>query len=97
MKQGKLLTTGDIMERYQCSDRTARRYMRQMVHQEKPLRVTEAALETWEINRTCNPQETSKASHGQRAQRRNVVIPPQGKFLISRVRPKQAQAREGRP
>lgn len=41
MKLDRLLTAKDIAERYGKSEKTAMRYMRQMEHMEKPLRVTE--------------------------------------------------------
>lgn len=47
-----LMTVRQIAERYQCSERTARRYMRRMEHMENPLRVTEQAVEAWELERT---------------------------------------------
>ena len=53
----KLLTAADIMARYQCTAPTARAYMRQMIHAEKPLRVTESALRQWETDRTRGPGE----------------------------------------
>ena len=51
----RLLTAKDISERYQVSVKTARRYMRKMPHMEKPLMVTEAAVEAWELSRTFEP------------------------------------------
>ena len=47
-----LLTPSDLAERYRCSTRTARRYMRRMEHMENPLRVTEKAVLQWEYDRT---------------------------------------------
>ena len=41
----KLMTVKDMADRYQCSEKTARRYMRQMDHMEKPLRVTETIFD----------------------------------------------------
>ena len=54
----KLLSVTDIAERYQCSVKTARRYMRRMPHMEKPLMVTEQAVEAWELGRTFEPDGT---------------------------------------
>ena len=56
----KLLTAKDIAERYGRSEKTAMRYMRQMEHMEKPLRVTEQAVEAWEISRTYEPQRKTQ-------------------------------------
>ena len=54
----RLLSADDIAERYQCSKKTAARYMRKMPHMEKPLRVTEQAVEAWELGRTFEPDGT---------------------------------------
>lgn len=51
----RLLTAKDIADRYQCSMKTARRYMRKMQHMEKPLMVTEQAVEAWELGRMFEP------------------------------------------
>ena len=48
----RLLSVADMAERYQVSKKTASRYMRKMPHMEKPLRVTEQAVEAWELGRT---------------------------------------------
>ena len=47
-----LVTVKQLAERYNCSEKTARRYMRKMEHMEKPLRVTADAVERWELDRT---------------------------------------------
>lgn len=54
----RLLSADDIAERYQCSKKTASRYMRKMPHMEKPLRVTEQAVEAWELGRMVEPDGT---------------------------------------
>lgn len=51
----KLLSVKDIQIRYQCSPNTARNYIRQMVHMEKPLMVKEREVERWELSRTLPP------------------------------------------
>lgn len=51
----RLLSADDIAERYQVSKKTASRYMRKMPHMEKPLRVTEQAVEAWELGRMVEP------------------------------------------
>lgn len=48
----RLLFPDDIAERYHCSKVTARSYMKRMLHQEKPLAVTEMAVVEWEASRT---------------------------------------------
>ena len=50
-----LLSVKDIQNRYQCSLNTARNYIRQMVHMEKPLMVKERDVERWELSRTIPP------------------------------------------
>lgn len=78
----KLLTVSDIQDRYQLkSATTARAYMRQMEHMEKPLRVTEAAVERWEESKTVNPTEKAKRRMRIRKQQ------PTGTFQIPRKRP----------
>lgn len=54
----KLLSVKDIQSRYQCSPNTARNYIRQMVHMEKPLMVKEKEVERWELSRTLPPAKT---------------------------------------
>lgn len=77
----KLLTVSDIQARYQLkSETTARKYMRQMEHMEKPLRVTEAAVDRWEDSRTINPADRPERKRRQR-------IHTDGKFMIPRRRP----------
>lgn len=77
----KLLTVSDIQDRYNLkSAATARTYMRQMEHMEKPLRVTEAAVERWEESKTINPAEKAK-------RRMRIRKQPTGKFQIPRKRP----------
>ena len=51
----RLLTVEDIMTRYRCSAQTARKYMRQMYHMEKPLMVAESAVAAGEREKTVMP------------------------------------------
>ena len=53
----RLYSVRDIQSRYQCSPNTARAYIRQMIHMEKPLMVTEKALMDWENRRTVAPMK----------------------------------------
>ena len=78
MKLDRLLSAKDIAERYGKSEKTAMRYMRQMEHMEKPLRVTESAVAAWEISKTYIPQEKIK--------------PIRRKYTIPRIRPKKGGA-----
>ena len=79
----RLLTVKEMAERYRCSEKTARRYMRSMEHMEKPLRVTETAVESWEYSRT---HEAQTAEPVRRRQKRRPVH--DGVIYISRVRGK---------
>lgn len=57
----RLFTVQDICARYQCKAATARKYMRDMDHMEKPLMVTERAVAAWERRKTMPPEcETRK-------------------------------------
>lgn len=86
-KLDRLLSVKDIAERYGRSEKTAARYMRQMEHMEKPLRVTESALAAWEIGKTYEPQRKAK----EKPERIRRIKPDPGqKFTIPRVRPKRA-------
>ena len=51
----KLYTVSDIQERYDCNPQTARKYICQMEHMEKPLSVLESAIIAWETKRTIAP------------------------------------------
>ena len=77
----RLLTVKELAELYKCSEKTARRYMRQMEHMEKPLRVTENAVESWEYSRT---QEAQTAEAPRKRHKR--VPAHSGVIYISRVR-----------
>ena len=76
----RLVTVKELAERYNCSDKTARRYMRQMDHMEKPLRVTEQAVEQWELDRTMG------MGYDLPPVRKAKRIVRQGPIIISRVR-----------
>lgn len=53
--KGDMLTSKDIAERYHVSANTARKYIRQMVHLENPLRVRQSELAKWEQRRERPP------------------------------------------
>ena len=53
----KLLSVDDICERYQCTENTARKYMREMYHREKPLMVTERAVKEWDAQNSFPPEK----------------------------------------
>lgn len=84
----RLLSVKAIADRYECSEKTARRYMRRMDHMEKPLRVTEEAVMAWEMSRTLEPDIDNRHLLAKR-----VKVPVRsGSMYISRVRPKGARA-----
>ena len=56
-KMERLLSVKDIQSRYQCSPATARKYMRQMVHMEQPMMVSEKAVAEWESGRLYFPAD----------------------------------------
>ena len=68
----RLLTPADIAARYTVTERTARRYMARMPHQTEPLRVSEADLARWEMNRTIDPEAAPQAHY--KAPRRARII-----------------------
>ena len=69
----RLLSADDIAERYQVSKKTASRYMRKMPHMEKPLRVTEQAVEAWELGRMVEP-DGAKANRTWNVRRQEGIV-----------------------
>ena len=59
----KLLNPADVASHYKVSEKTARKYMRRMRHQENPLRVTEAAVLAWDAKRTVDPDAPAPVKH----------------------------------
>ena len=57
----RLVTVKDMSERYGCSLKTARRYLRQMFHYENPLTAPMWALAEWERSRERMPDGISKS------------------------------------
>lgn len=51
----RLITVKDISERYGCTGKTARKYLRQMFHYETPLAAPEWAFQEWEQSRERMP------------------------------------------
>lgn len=60
MRMDKLYSVKDICARYQVKTATARAYMRNMEHMEKPLMVSERALIAWERRKTCPPESETR-------------------------------------
>lgn len=65
----RLLSVKDIADRYQCKPGTARKYMRNMVHLENPLMVTERAVMDWERKRTFPPEDETRQMIKERGDR----------------------------
>lgn len=59
----------DIRKRYGCADSTARKYMRQMEHTEKPLTVTESAIREWDASRTVPSEKEIRKAKARKRQR----------------------------
>jgi hypothetical protein len=56
----RLLKVSDISERYGCTAKTARKYLRQMFHYENPLTVPAWALTEWEQSREAIPADRKR-------------------------------------
>ena len=67
-----------------CSLATARTRMRQMVHTEHPLTVTEAEIERWYAGRTYEPLAQCRK---RRPYQKRISTAEGEKFLIPRKRP----------
>lgn len=77
----------NIADLYGVGIVTARKYMRQMEHTEKPLTVTKQAVEAWEMQRTYDAGETLGKPRQAKTSRKRAPAKPKGKYLVPRVRP----------
>jgi hypothetical protein len=77
----RLVTVNDMAERYGCSLKTARKYLRQMFHYEEPLAAPRWAFEEWEASRERMPEGASKA-RVEMIQRRKTT----GRVIVPRKR-----------
>ena len=78
------LSPSDVAAVMNCSLATARTRMRQMVHTERPLTVTEVEIERWYATRTYEP----RAQCRQKRTYQKRISPAEGeKYLIPRRRP----------
>ena len=66
----RLYSVRDICERYQVKSVTARKFMRDMVHMESPLMVSERALKEWEQRKTFPPESATRRMLKERGCRR---------------------------
>ena len=72
----RLLKVSDISERYSCTAKTARKYLRQMFHYENPLTAPEWALKEWEQSRESLPEDKKRMAEIQRRKTTGRVIVP---------------------
>lgn len=72
----RLLKVSDISERYGCTAKTARKYLRQMFHYENPLTAPEWALKEWEQSRESLPEDKKRMAEIQRRKTTGRVIVP---------------------
>lgn len=59
----KLLTVDDVADALQVCRRTAYTYMEEMIHLDRPRRVSECSFREWMRGRTAGPED-SRAAHG---------------------------------
>ena len=72
----RMLTVDDVARVLSVSRRTAYAYMAQMIHLEKPRRVSEWSLQAWISARTVDPETSGKGK--QKARQRPVKMPLMG-------------------
>ena len=73
----RLITVRDISERYSCTGKTARKYLRQMFHYETPLAAPEWAFREWEQSRETMPEcgKARRARILERKQNGRTIVP----------------------
>lgn len=91
----RLYSVEEIMERYRCGVRTARKYMGEMGPvKTKPMLVTETAIMRWEEKKQERKEEPQPEIR--RRKRKDVLaivpVPPKPGQYISRVRPKNIKS-----
>lgn len=77
----RLVTVKDMSERYGCTAKTARKYLRQMFHYENPLAAPRWAFEEWEQSREAMPDGISK-TRAERITKRKTT----GRVIVPRKR-----------
>ena len=70
----RLITVKDMSERYGCSLKTARKYLRQMFHYENPLAAPIWAMAEWERSRERMPESMNRRIVDKRTTGR-VIVP----------------------
>ena len=93
----KLYGVPEIMDRYGCAERTARKIMREMgTINLRPMRVRESAIDAWEL-KGREEKQTDRKQQGRRGRKPALPFPGavQGPLkpgqIISRVRPKDTR------
>ena len=69
----KMLTPDDVAQALQVSRRTAYTYMEQMIHLDRPRRVTEYSLREWMRERTAGPDEPKANGKGKKKARQKPL------------------------
>ena len=69
----RLVKVKDISERYGCTMKTARKYLRQMFHYENPLTAPAWAVAEWERSRESVPAGRREILHSKTTGR--VIVP----------------------
>ena len=67
----RLHSVNDVASMLQVSPRTAYKYMSQMAHLTRPLRVTESSLRAWIAQNTAQPGETHEKIRAKRGKNRS--------------------------
>jgi len=73
-----------IMNRYGCAASTARKYMREMEHTERPLTVTEDAIRDWEETKTIPSLRDRNEKASKR--KRKAKMPRYDGHIVPRAR-----------
>jgi hypothetical protein len=77
----RLLKVSDISERYGCTAKTARKYLRQMFHYENPLAAPKWAFDDWERSRERLPAGVTPRQKVEIERRKT-----QGRIIVPRKR-----------
>lgn len=86
MSLDRLYRSADVAARYGCSVQTARVYMRQMKHTEKPLTVRESDMLLWDSMRTVDPDAKKKTQKRSAVMTSSFTRSADGKYHIPRRR-----------
>ena len=77
----RLVTARDVSDRYGCTAKTARKYLRQMFHYENPLAAPQWAFDEWEQSRERMPDGIAGARYVDILNRKE-----HGKIIVPRKR-----------